>query len=73
MLHAVPIPVPSVLGDTPTILARKIGQQPEQEPTSPTPSLDPDEPTGHPIEELLGLGPPTNTLYPVPHGHRLII
>jgi hypothetical protein len=73
VLHAVRIPVPSMLSDTPAVLARKIGQQPEQESTSPTPGLDPDEPTGHPIEELVGLGPPTNTLYPVAHGHRLII
>jgi hypothetical protein len=37
------------------------------------PGLDPDEPPGHPIEELVGLGPPTSRLYSVAHGHRLII
>jgi hypothetical protein len=62
VLHTVRIPVPSMLSDAPAVLARKIGQQPEHESTSPMPGLDPDEPPGHPIEELVGLGPPTSRL-----------
>ena len=34
--------------------------------------LDPGEPPGHPIEDLVGLGLPTSKLYSVAHGHRLI-
>jgi hypothetical protein len=62
-----------MLSDAPAVLARKIGQQPEQESTSPMPGLDATEPPGHPIEELVGLGLPTSRLYSVAHGHRLII
>jgi hypothetical protein len=67
------IPVPGVLGDAPAVLAGKISQQTEQKSTSPMPGLDPGEPPGHPIEELVGLGLPTSRLYSVAHGHRLII
>jgi hypothetical protein len=62
VLHTVRIPVPSMLSDAPAVHARKIGQQPEQESTSPMPGLDPTEPPGHPIEELVGLSLPTNRL-----------
>jgi hypothetical protein len=72
MLHTVRIPVPGMFADAPTILARKIGQQPEQESTSPTPGLDPGKPPGHPIEEPVGLGLPTSRPYSVAHGDRLI-
>jgi hypothetical protein len=62
-----------MFGDAPAVLTRKISQQSEQESTSPPSGLDPDEPPGHPIEQLVGLGPPTSRLYSVAHGHRLII
>jgi hypothetical protein len=73
VLHAVRIGFPGVLGDGPAILPRQIRQQPEHELPGPPPSLHPGEPTGHPIEQPVGLGRPPGSPYAVAHGHRLII
>jgi hypothetical protein len=72
VLHAVRIAVARVLGDRPAVLARQIGQQPEQEPADPAAGLHPPKPGGHPIEQPVGLRVPPPGIYSVAHGHRLI-
>ena len=73
VLHTVRIAVAGVFGDRPTVLARQVGEQPEQEPAGAAAGLDPSEPTGHPFEQPVGLGLPSPRPYAVAHGHRLII
>src|SRR3954469_14552783 len=53
MLHAVRGGLAGVLGDRPAVLARQIRQQPEQEPADPRLQLDPAEPAGDPLQQLI--------------------
>jgi len=73
VLHAIWIGIPGVLGNAPTVLARQIRQQGPHEPPGSATGLHPGEPARHPIEQLVGLGRPPDSLYAMAHGHRLII
>jgi hypothetical protein len=72
VLHAVRIAVAGVLGKGPADLPRQVRQQPEQELPSATAGLDPAEPPGHPIEQPVSLGLPSQTFYPMARGHCVI-
>lgn len=73
MPHAMRIAVTGVLSDRPTVLARQLRQQSEQEPAGPASGLHPKEPAGYPGEEPVSLGLPAASLYAVAHGQSLII
>jgi hypothetical protein len=70
MLHAVGRGVADVLGDRPGVLARQIGQQPEQEPADPPPQLHPTEPARDPLGQLIHARRPAGRPYPGPRDHR---
>jgi hypothetical protein len=53
MLHTVGRRLAGVLGQRPAVLPRQIGQQGEQEPADPALQLDPAEPGGDPIQQLI--------------------
>src|SRR3954468_11556820 len=70
MLHAIRRGLAGMLGESPAVLARQVGQYPEQDPADPTPALDPGEPAGDPIGQLIDPGPPRGRSYPDTRGHR---
>jgi hypothetical protein len=70
MLHTVARRLAGVLDQRPAVLPRQIGQQPEQEPADPAPALDPAEPAGDPIQQLIDARRPAGRSYPGTRGHR---
>src|SRR3954470_24201521 len=70
MLHAIRRGLAGMLGECPAVLARQVGQQREQEPADPTPPLDPGEPAGDPIQQLVHACRPASRPYPGPRPPR---
>jgi hypothetical protein len=70
VLHAIGRAVAGVLGDRPAVLPRQVGQQPQQESADPAPALDPGEPAGDPIGQLIDARRPAGRPYPGPRDHR---
>jgi hypothetical protein len=66
VLHAVGRGIAGVLGKRPTVLARQIGQQPQHEGADPAPALDPAEPAGYPIQQLIDARAPAGRPYLTP-------
>ena len=58
------------LGERPAVLARQIGQQPQQEAAHPFPQLDPAESAGDPNQQFIDARRPAGRPYPGPRYHR---
>jgi len=73
VLHAVRIRFPCPLRDRPAVLARQVREQSQHQPSRAQTGFDPGEPARDTAHGHLERLPPTDRIYAVPRGHRLIV